>query len=108
MATASDSRVAKSLFTSSKETTTKKGHKKGKVIPLQSTATARRVKKHSGKKVANLEWRRKDQTKRKQMNIEDEEENVYFSLPRQKKKKPAQHHSLVKTVAENHSAAKKH
>ena len=108
LATASDSRVAKSLFTFNKETTTKKGHKKGKVIPLQSTATARRVKKHSGKKVANLGRRTKDQTKRKQMNIEDEEENVYFSLPRQKKKKPAQHHSLAKAVDENRSAAKKH
>ena len=88
--------------------TTKKGHKKGKVIPVQSTATARLVKKHSGKKVANLGRRRKDQTKRKQLNIEEDSESVWYSLPQQKKKKTAQPHSLSRAVDENRSAPKKH
>ena len=52
--------------------------------------------------------RRKDLGKRKQLNIEDEGESVWYALPKQKRKKIGQAHSLALAVEQNKAGAKKH
>ena len=59
----------------------------GKLIPVQSTAKARRAYKHRGRVVAHLGKPNQDQKKRKQMIVGEEDEAVWFSLPNQKKEK---------------------
>ena len=78
----------------------------GKLIPVQSTAKARRTYKHRGRVVARLGRPNKDQKKRKQMIVGEEDEAVWFSLPNQKKKRKKQVHSLKHSVMANRAGAK--
>ena len=93
-----------------KEATACKGtkRKRKKLIPVQTTAKARRVRKNAGRTLALIGCRRKDGEKRKQLNIEEDSESVWHSLPKQKKRKPAQIHSLSAAVECNRAGSKKH
>ena len=64
--------------------------------------------KHRGRGVGILGRRPKDQEKRQQMIITNEGDNVYHTLPRQKKSKTKEVHSLKRSVDLNKLAAKKH
>ena len=52
--------------------------------------------------------RTKDQEDRVQMVVRDDDENVLHSLPKQKKVKQKQKHSLKHSVETNNPSAKKH
>ena len=66
------------------------------------TAKSRQYK-HRGRTVGLLERRPKDQ-----MVVSGESDNVYHTLPRQKKTKNKAIHSLKHSVENNKPAAKKH
>ena len=104
--------LEKSLFSIGKEISKQKvGGKKrkmGKLIPIQVTAKSRREYKHRGRVLATSGRRPIDQSKRVQMVVGEKDENVYHSLPRQKKTKNKQIHSLKHSVEMNTPAAKKH
>ena len=102
----------KSLFSIGKEIskpkTGGKRKKNGKLIPVQVTAKSRRQYKHRGRVVGNFGRRPKDQEKRTQLVISEDNENVYHTLPKQKKTKNQQIHSLKNAVESNRPGAKKH
>ena len=105
--------LEKSLFSIGKElsgskTGGRKKKKNSKLIPVQVTAKSRREYKHRGRVVGNIGRRPKDQAQRKQMVVTDEAENVYHSLPKQKKVKNHQIHFLNDAVNCNRTGAKKH
>ena len=108
----SQNSLEKSLFSIGKEINkAKSGGKKkkiGKLIPIQVTAKSRRLYKHRGRGSASQGRRHRDQEARVQMVITETEENVYHSLPKQKKSKNKQTHSLKDSVSSNRPAAKKH
>ena len=85
-----------------------KKKKNGKLIPIQVTAKSRRLYKHRGRTVGVLGRRPKDQEIRRQLVIDDLDENTYHSLPKQKKTKDKQIHSLKQAVDLNKPSAKKH
>ena len=58
--------------------------------------------------VGTLGMRPKDQENRVQMVVREEEDNVYHTLPKQKKVKNKQVHSLKNAVELNRPGAKKH
>ena len=72
------------------------------------TAESRRLYKHRGRGSANQGRRHRDQEARVQIVITETYENVYHSLPKQKKSKNKQTHSLKDSVSSNRPAAKKH
>ena len=72
------------------------------------TAKSRRLYKHRGRTVGVLGRRPKDQEIRRQLVIDDLDENTYHSLPKQKKTKDKQIHSLKQVVDLNKPSAKKH
>ena len=78
------------------------------MIPIQVTAKSRRDYKHIGRVLGTSERRPIDQSKRVQMVVGEKDENVYHWLPRQKKTKNKQIHSLKHSVEMNTPAAKKH
>ena len=82
--------------------------KNSKHIPIQVTAKSRRTYKHRGRTVGVLGRRPKDQEARRQLVIDDADENVYHSLPKQKlvKRKPV--HSLKVAIEQNKPGTKKH
>ena len=104
--------LKQSLFSIGKEVSNNKSagrkKKKGKLIPIQVTAKSRRHYKHRGRAVGIVGRRPKDQEKRTQMIVNNEDENVYHTLPRQKKTKNKEIHSLKHSVDKNKPAAKKH
>ena len=106
------STLEKSLFSIGKEIskpkTGGKRKKNGKLIPVQVTAKSRRQYKHRGRVVGNFGRRPKDQEKRTQLVISEDNENVYHTLPKQKKTKNQQIHSLKNAVESNRPGAKKH
>ena len=71
-------------------------------------AKARRVRKNAVRTLALMGRRRKDGEKRNQLNIEEDSESVWHSLPKQKKRKPARIHSLSADVESNRAGSKKH
>ena len=75
----------KALFTFGKEQGQARtpGRKKGKLIPVQTTARSRRTYKHRGRGPSILGRRKKDCQKRVQLVIDDEV--VRHSMPKQKK-----------------------
>ena len=85
-----------------------KKKKIGKLIPVPVTAKSRREYKHRGRVVGIAGRRHKDQKSRKQMVINDDSEIVYHTLPKQKKTKNKQSHSLKDAVDNNRPGAKKH
>ena len=104
--------LEKSLFSIGKEISKQKAggrkRKTGKLIPIQVSAKSRRDYKHRGRVVGTSGRRPNDQNRRVQMVVRDEEENVYNALPKQKKSKNKQLHSLKHSVDMNQPAAKKH
>ena len=104
--------LQKSLFSIGKKIRKQKAggrkRKTGKLIPIQVSAKSRRDYKHRGRVVGTSGRRPNDQNRRVQMVVRDEEENVYHSLPKQKKSKNKQLHSLKHSVDMNQPAAKKH
>ena len=105
--------LEKSLFSVGKElsrskTCGKKKKKNSKLIPVQVTAKSRREYKHRGRVVGNIGRRTKDQEQRLQMVVTDEVDNVYHTLPKQKKIKNKQLHSLKEAVDSNRPGSKKH
>ena len=102
--------LEKSLFSIGKEISKQKAggrkRKTGKLIPIQVSAKSRRDYKHRGRVVGTSGRRPNDQNRRVQMVVRDEEENVYHSLPKQKKGKNKQVHSLKQSVDMNQPAAK--
>ena len=58
--------------------------------------------------MAPLGRKRVDQKKRKQMNVNEENESVWHTLPAQKKKKSKHPHSLNASVVANRAGEKKH
>ena len=84
----------------------------GSRISVQSTAIARRTHRAVGRSVASYGRKEAVQEKRKQMNINEEDDDidgVYYSLPssntRTKRKKT---HSLATVINDNASCARKH
>ena len=86
--------------------------KHGSRISVQSTAPPRRTHRAVGRSVASYGRKEAVQEKRKQMNInadDDDVDGVYFSLPSSnthKKKKKT--HSLGTVINDNTSCARKH
>ena len=82
----------------------------GRNINVQPTAMARRIFRSRGKGAARTGRRIQDQESGKRQIVLDEndDENVYFSLPKQKKRKTQQKHSLKNSVDENRPNPKKH
>ena len=107
-----ESSLEQSLFNIGKEMSNPKSRGKrkkiGKLIPVQVTAKSRREYKHRGRVVGTLGRRPKDQEKRVQMVVREEEDNVYHTLPKQKKVNNKQVHSLNNAVELNRTGAKKH
>ena len=107
-----ESSLEKSLYSIgteiNKPKTGGKKRKTGKLIPVQVTAKSRRQYKHRGRTVGLLGRRPKDQEIRRQLIVEENEDNVYHSLPTQKKTKNKFIHSLKQSVDMNKPAAKKH
>ena len=87
-----------------------KKRKIGRNINVQPTAMARRIFRSRGKGAARTGRRIQDQESGKRQIVLDEndDENVYFSLPKQKKRKTRQKHSLKNSVDENRPNPKKH
>ena len=85
-----------------------KRKKIGKLIPVQVTAKSRREYKHRGRVVGTAGRRVEDQEERRQLVVSEKEENVYHTLPKQKKTKNKQVHSLKQAVESNRPGAKKH
>ena len=87
-----------------------KKRKIGRNINVQPTAMARRIFRSRGKGAARTGRRIQDQESGKRQIVLDEndDENVYFSLPKQKKRKTRQKHSLKNSVDENRPNSKKH
>ena len=79
-------------------------------INVQPTAIARRRFRSKGKGAARTGRRLEDQElgKRQIVLDENDDENVYFSLPKQKKRRKQQKHSLKDSVNENRPNPKKH
>lgn len=104
--------LTQSLYKIGSDITTKrsagKKRKNGKLIPIQVTAKSRRQYKHRGRHVGISGRKPVDQETRMQMVIRDESENVYHSLPKQKKVKKKPLHSLKESVNINKPSAKKH
>ena len=99
----------RNLFLTLEKTSHKKsGEKKkiGKLIPVQVTAKSRREYKHRGRVVGLAGRRHKDQESRKQMVVGEQSENVYHTLPKQKKMKKKQSHSLQDAVKKIHLVLK--
>ena len=107
-----DNSLEKSLFSIGKEMTKPRGGGKrkkiGKLIPVQVTAKSRGEYKHRGRVVGTAGRRVKDQEERRQLVVSEKEENVYHTLPKQKKTKNKQVHSLKQAVESNRPGAKKH
>ena len=105
------SSLEKSLFNIGKEVNKpqKSGKKKkiGKLIPVQVTAKSLREYKHRGRVLGLAGRRHKDQESRKQMVVGEQMENVYHNLPKQKKTKYKQSHSLQDAVNQNRPGSKK-
>ena len=72
---------------------------------MQVTAKSRREYKHRGRVVGTAGRRVKDQEERRQLVVSENEENVYRTLKKTKKK---QVHSLKQAVELNRPGAKKH
>ena len=85
----------------------KNGRKKGRLIPIQTTAKSRRLNKNRGRYVSSAGRRRKDQKKTLQLIVSESGEILRHALPNQRKKK-AQGHSLSNAVNTNRMVAKKH
>ena len=104
--------LKQAMFNIGKDVTNSKSagkkKKKGKLIPIQVTAKSRRQFKHRGRTVGLLGRRPKDQEKSRQMLVSYESDNVYHTLPKQKKSKNKAIHSLKHSVENNKPAAKKH
>ena len=82
----------------------------GRNINVQPTAIARRRFRSKGKAAARTGKRLEDQEPGKRQIVLDEndDENVFFSLPKQKKRRKQQKHSLKDPVNENQPNPKKH
>lgn len=104
--------LKQSLFDLGKQVTKSKqpGKKRkiGKLIPVQVTAKSRRTYKHRGRAVGVIGRRPKDQSNRVQLVVSDKEENIFHSLPSQKKSKNKNKHSLKNSVDANRPGTKKH
>ena len=89
-----------------------KGKKKkiGRNINVQPTAIAPRRFWSKGKGAARTGRRLEDQEPGKRQIVLDknDDENVFFSLPKQKKRRKQQKHSLKDSVNENRPNPKKH
>ena len=112
MAKQTNTSLEKSLFDIGKELN-KSGNKLkkkkiGKLIPVQVTAKSSREYKHRGRVVGVAGRRHKDQKSRKQLVVNDNSENVYHTLPKQKTTRNKQSHSLKDAVDNNRPGAKKH
>lgn len=105
---------SKTLFSVGKEVTApaKSGAKRKNrgLIPVQQTAKSRRVWKHRGSQPATGGRKVKDLELRTEMLLDfgGEDNAVYHSLPKQKKQKPKQVHSLNSSVQANRAGTKKH
>ena len=87
-----------------------KKRKIGKNINVQPTALARRTFPSKGKSAARHGRRQQElEPGRRQVVLnENDEEDVYFSLPKTKKRKTQQKHSLKESVDNNRPNPKKH
>ena len=87
-----------------------KKRKIGRNINVQPTALARRTFPSKGKSAARHGRRQKDQEpgRRQVVLDQNDEEAVYFSLPKQKRKKIQHKHSLKESVDSNRPNPKKH
>ena len=75
---------------------------------MQVTAKSRREYKHRGRVVGTAGLRIKYQEERRYLVVSEREENVYHTLPKQKRTKNKQAHSLKQAVESNRPGAKKH
>ena len=78
------------------------------LIPVQSTAIARRKFKHRGRTVSQSGRRHKEVQRRTEMFVTETDENVWHSLPSKKRPRLQLEHSLSSAVASNRHNAKKH
>ena len=78
------------------------------LIPVQSTAVARRKYKHRGRTVSQAGRRHKEVERRTETFITETSENVWHSLPKKKRPRLQLEHSLSSAVSNNRNNAKKH
>ena len=87
-----------------------KKRKIGRNINVQPTALARQTFLSKGKNAAKHGRCLKEQESGKQQIVlnQDDEEEVYFSLPKRKRRKTQEKHSLKESVDQNRPNPKKH
>lgn len=88
-----------------------KGKKKKNrgIIPIQSSARARRKFRHRGNAAAPAGRKVKEPIVQREMVVNDDDENVYYAVPsKTKHRKAKQKHSLNDDILNNRPSAKKH
>ena len=78
------------------------------MIPVQTTAVARRRYKHRGRGVSQGGRRHKEVERRSQMCVTDTSEIVWHQIQTRKKPRLQLEHSLDLAVTNNRQNAKKH
>ena len=110
VATSGKGKFEDSLFKFSKEicTSPNNGRKKGKAIPVQSTAISRRTHKVRGRLTCRAGRKRKPNRKRTVFEVRELDEVVRHALPSQKVLKTKHPHNFTASVAGNRRIDKKH
>ena len=85
-----------------------KKKKNSYLIPVQSTAIARRMYKHRGRTQSQGGRRHKEVARKTQMFLTQNDELVWSSLNTKKRKRDQTEHSLSEAIANNRPNAKKH
>ena len=107
----SDSALQKTLCSFGKSLTEPLSQGKRKKlgrIPVQVTARSRRKFKLRGSRMAIMGAPTKSQAVKRQLQVDDDEETVRHKLPKLKKMKTKQTHSLQHAVEKNQRVSKKH
>ena len=106
-----DSALQKTLCSFGKSVTEPLGQGKKKKlgrIPVQVTAQSRRKFRLRGSRMAIMGFPTKSQAVKRQLEVEDNDETLRHKLPKVKKKKTKQIHSLKIDVEKNQRCSKKH
>ena len=104
-----DAAIQKALFTFAKDvlkTVKKDWRTNSGFIPVQSTSKSRRRIKHRGTGPIIQGRPTSEQSQKLQLEVNDEEEILYYTIPRRNKAKRKHPHSLAKSVADNRASEK--
>ena len=106
-----DAAIQKALFTFAKDVfkMVKKGKRNNSgFIPVQGTSKSRRRIKHRGTGPSIQGRPTSEQSQKLQLEVNDEDEIFYHTIPSRNKAKRKHPHSLAKSVADNRASERKH